>query len=339
MKKKLMGSIVCVLLFASTVVPISAIAPPKTTFQPLARGNTLYVGGSGPNNYTKIQDAVDNATDGDTVFVFDDSSPYLENIMIEKSISLIGEEKNTTIIDGNRTDDVIHIQADSVTISGFSIINSKNSAGSDAAGIVTNVNHTTITNNIIKNNFFGINSINNPSLGDFDPSENVIRNNLIYSNSWTGIILDRTNNSIIADNIIFNNNFTGITTHEAFNNHILGNTLLNNEYGLYIIESNKNEISENHVTNNSRYGIVMLDAKNNVISQNNFIDNGKSNAIFISLIKHIGRNTWDRNYWDNSKQNIYPILGRIAIMQFLEIGIIPWFQFDWHPAQEPNTIQ
>jgi len=39
-------------------------------------GNTLYVGGSGPGNYTSIQDAIDDASDGDTVYVYDDSSPY-----------------------------------------------------------------------------------------------------------------------------------------------------------------------------------------------------------------------------------------------------------------------
>ena len=38
-------------------------------------GNTLYVGGLGPNNYTIIQEAIDNASDGDTIFVYDDSSP------------------------------------------------------------------------------------------------------------------------------------------------------------------------------------------------------------------------------------------------------------------------
>ncbi|MGF3554110.1 MAG: hypothetical protein ACQXXF_02395, partial [Thermoplasmatota archaeon] len=53
-------------------------------------GNWLYVGGSGPKNYTKIQDAIDKATDGDTVFVYDDSSPYKENVIIYKSIKLIG---------------------------------------------------------------------------------------------------------------------------------------------------------------------------------------------------------------------------------------------------------
>ncbi len=66
-----------------------------------SNGKTLYVGGSGPNNYTKIQDAINDSSDGDTVFVYDDSSPYYENLVIEKSIHLIGEAKETTVIDAN----------------------------------------------------------------------------------------------------------------------------------------------------------------------------------------------------------------------------------------------
>ncbi|HDN50977.1 MAG TPA: hypothetical protein ENG06_04290, partial [Thermoplasmatales archaeon] len=69
------------LIAASSVVPemkgglktINADAAPL-------RGNTWYVGGSGPNNYTKIQDAIDNASDGDTVFVF--NGIYYENVLI-----------------------------------------------------------------------------------------------------------------------------------------------------------------------------------------------------------------------------------------------------------------
>ncbi|NHJ39073.1 MAG: hypothetical protein FK731_03500, partial [Asgard group archaeon] len=45
-------------------------------------GNTLYVGGGGSNNYSSIQEAIDDAIDGDTVFVYDKSSPYNENISI-----------------------------------------------------------------------------------------------------------------------------------------------------------------------------------------------------------------------------------------------------------------
>ena len=59
---------------------------------------TLYVGGSGEDNYTKIQDAIDDANNGDTVYVFDDSSPYNERIEIDKTINLIGENRDSTKI-------------------------------------------------------------------------------------------------------------------------------------------------------------------------------------------------------------------------------------------------
>ena len=65
----------------------------------LKSGKTLYVGGSGPNNYTKIQDAIDNASTGDTVFIYDDSSPYCESLSVDwPSISIVGENRKTTII-------------------------------------------------------------------------------------------------------------------------------------------------------------------------------------------------------------------------------------------------
>ena len=66
-------------------------------FSPIySSGNTLYVGGNGPGNYTKIQQAIDIANDGDTVFVY--NGFYNENIEIDKSIKVIGEDKNITFI-------------------------------------------------------------------------------------------------------------------------------------------------------------------------------------------------------------------------------------------------
>lgn len=49
--------------------------------------NILYVGGSGSANFTSIQDACDTAGEEDTVFVYDDSSPYRENIIINTSLT------------------------------------------------------------------------------------------------------------------------------------------------------------------------------------------------------------------------------------------------------------
>jgi len=63
-------------------------------------GRTLYVGGSGPGNYTSIQDAINDASDGDTIFVF--NGTYYENVIIDKSVKLVGENRNTTVIDGGK---------------------------------------------------------------------------------------------------------------------------------------------------------------------------------------------------------------------------------------------
>jgi len=63
------------------------------------------VGGTGPHNYSKIQDAINDSENGDTVFVYNDSSPYYENVYInEKVINLVGEDVNTTIIDAGGGD-------------------------------------------------------------------------------------------------------------------------------------------------------------------------------------------------------------------------------------------
>ena len=56
-------------------------------------GNTLYVGGDGPGNYSTIQEAIDNASDGDTVFVYSGWYDVDKWININKSIRLIGEDR------------------------------------------------------------------------------------------------------------------------------------------------------------------------------------------------------------------------------------------------------
>ena len=58
--------------------------------------SVIYVGGSGPGNYSKIQDAIDNATSGDIIQVW--AGIYYENIVINTTISLIGNGSiNTTM--------------------------------------------------------------------------------------------------------------------------------------------------------------------------------------------------------------------------------------------------
>ncbi|HID26101.1 MAG TPA: hypothetical protein EYP23_06560 [Thermoplasmata archaeon] len=53
-----------------------------------------------PNNYASTQDAVEDATDGDIMFVF--NGLYCENLLMNRSMKLIGEDEDKTITDGEK---------------------------------------------------------------------------------------------------------------------------------------------------------------------------------------------------------------------------------------------
>ncbi len=75
-----------------------------------------------PQDYATIQEAIDNAVSGETISV--SSGEYHEHLGIDKSLTLLGESCNTTIIDGsNETKVIVVIQASHVKISGFTIRN------------------------------------------------------------------------------------------------------------------------------------------------------------------------------------------------------------------------
>lgn len=218
-------SIGIILLFIGLSISSSTGFNTEKLVQPFSSGNTLYVGGSGPGNYTKIQDAIDEASDGDTVFVYNDSSPYYESLLIKKQINLIGENKDTTIIDGIGENVVIEIIADKTTIFNFSI---RNSSGGfyDHAGI-------RIRSNINKISFCDL-----------------------YSNS-NGLLIESRGN-IINDCRIFSNKHYGFYAISD-NNTVNNCTISNNEIGIDLILSEKWIISNNKFTNN---GIVFSGGSN-----------------------------------------------------------------------------
>jgi PKD repeat protein len=134
----------------------------------------LYVGGVEPGNYSTIQSAIDDASDGDTVFVYDESSPYYENVRVHKRINLIGENKNTTFINSIESPcPVVNIVSDNVIVSGFTT-----SGGYVGIGIYGNNN--VIRRNKIVFNRYGIET-------GTDANNNVITDNIIVHNIKVGI--------------------------------------------------------------------------------------------------------------------------------------------------------
>ena len=182
---------------------------------------TIYVDDEGTADYTNIQDAIDNASDGDTIFVY--SGIYYENIVIDKSINLIGENKNNTIIDGGNLKDVVKIwNVDKVNISGFAILNS----GDNNAGVyIYRSADGIISNNFIVDNNYGVYVYKNASTGF---SHTTISNNIILRSSVFGVWLYKSSNNIVSDNIISDGEIYGLglcfwSTDTIVNGNIISN--------------------------------------------------------------------------------------------------------------------
>jgi parallel beta-helix repeat protein len=188
---------------------------------------TLYVGGSGPGNYSTIQEAINNASDGDTVFVF--GGIYYEHVQITKEISVIGEDKQTTIIDGNNSGDVVTISSHWIIVKGFTITHGVNGISIDGR----------FTNNTIKGN--------------------IITENVEYGLDLTSFC----EYNIISENII-SKNTNGTYMSTASYNEIVGNTFEDNsDYGLCLIMwCNENVITQNNFINNKYHAFFFLSALN-----------------------------------------------------------------------------
>jgi len=294
----------------------------------LGRGKTLYVGGTGEGNYSKIQDAIDNASDEDTVFVYDDSSPYYENVVVNKSINLIGEDKDITIIDGGGSEStVVYVSADWVNISGFTIRN-----GISGIRIYCS-EYNTITGNIISNNIFD-------GISLYDSNSNTIIGNTISSNNNDGIILHGSSSNTITGNTISSNNNYGIILSGSNSNTISGNTISSNhDYGIYLyLSSNRNTISLNTISDNGLVGIELrasffygrYPCNFNTVIKNNFLDNERD-----AYFEHSFFNQWKQNYWNGPRTFPKLILG-----EFKFLGrSFKWFNIDWNPAKEPYDIE
>ena len=110
--RKLMVMWLCMVLLFSSVIVISV--------SDNVEAKIITVDDSGGADYTNIQEAIDNAESGDTIFVYEGT--YYENVIINKTIYLEGENKESTIINGSKTGTVLNVnQTSDVLISNFTL--------------------------------------------------------------------------------------------------------------------------------------------------------------------------------------------------------------------------
>jgi parallel beta-helix repeat protein len=254
------GSVLLPFLFSLLVWPVLAL--PRVSVN--ADLNILRV----PSDYPTIQEAIDSASPGSMILV--SSGTYHENLVVNKTLELVGTDRTDTIIDAGKGLPAINVTADDVLINGFTLQNSS------VRGICLEYsNNCTVSGNIITHSFL------------------------------EGIVLDHSNCTAILGNIVsFSGGFvpgliwgTDISLSYSCNNTISDNIITNSiETGIGASYSNNNLIQENVIEDNP-FGIGLDSSNANVIYHNSFINNR------IQVDQSHSQNDWDDglrgNYWDD----------------------------------------
>jgi len=212
------GVIMLILLTISILNLTINIQPAKST------PKTWYVDDDGPADFNTIQEAINAANPGDTIFVY--NGTYFEHVSICKSLTLVGESASTAIIDGNGTgESVVTIHASNVNVNKFTVQHS----GAYGIQFFCSSNNTIFGNNIMNNPAGGLwlGTTYGESLSSDD---NVISGNNITNNGMGLWLQDNSKSNVIHGNNITYNLY-GIGFHSAPNNKIYHNNFVNNSYG------------------------------------------------------------------------------------------------------------
>ena len=294
-----------ILLFFGSSIPILAQSD-KSNLIPLSDGKTLYVGGSGPGNYSTIQAAIDNASDGETIFVF--QGTYHENVVIDKTLNLIGENRDTTIIIGKMDRYVLTVNANKINMTGFTIQNSHNIWNYSGIGLLSSGN--TISNNTVN----GIDILG----GDYN---NIVGNTIL--NNWYGVFLKDASHNYIAENTIskmqggiwgrgycrndtilrnnISHNACNINLWEEPRDWVISNNHLSTRSGIYIVRCKNITVTGNEIFNTDSVGMEV--SGSHIRIDGNFIHNGVGDGGLV--IWGCSYSTVINNIFENDSSGIY----------------------------------
>jgi nitrous oxidase accessory protein len=229
-----------------------------------------------PDDYPTIQEAINKATIGDTIFVR--SGVYSEAIVVNKTISLIGQDEKTTIIDAGGEINSVAITSDNVTFSGFTML-SDSSIGIDLAS-----------------------------------SNCFLSGNTVYGSPAEGIFLNGSTGAevygnTLEDNAIMNSEDCGILVWGADNNYIKNNTVKNCYFGIFLyLEASLNRIEQNIISDIPDAGIILdFCGPDNVVVRNDISNCGLSGGIFDAgiVLNFCSDNQIISNYISNSQISIF----------------------------------
>jgi len=229
-----------------------------------------------PTNFPTIQEAINAASAGDTIFVY--NGTYPEHIVVNKTVTLIGENRSSTIIDGQGIGTVVNITSNNVVFNGFTV----------------------------KNGTYDVYLY-------YSSGSKAINSTITDGSSEAGILLDHSNNNMIANNTIQSSRETGIYLYYSSGNTISQNNSTNNLVGIWLLYSNGNTIIKNNMTKNS-YGVELRYSSSNTLKDNNMTDNNYNFGVQGTSLTHFIQDIDTSNkingkpiyYWVNQRDKQIP---------------------------------
>lgn len=248
-----------------------------------------------PNDFGTIQEAINNATLDDTIFV--SSGLYYERVIINKTVTLVGENTETTIVDGSFGGSVFQITADNVNVTGFKLQNTGWKWGRSGVDIY-NADNCEIKGNwvfltchqIRVNGSRGSKVVGNVVSAPRDP----------FPQSAYGIRVENSLDCLVKDNIV-SDNIGGIHLENSTNCTVTGNYIFQNSQGVRLYSPCvNNDITANTIINNTNDGMIEAMPSNGTLTGNTFVHNNFLNNSQPFIYKVAGC-IWDDgregNYW------------------------------------------
>jgi parallel beta-helix repeat protein len=249
--------------------------------------STWTVDDDGPADFSSIQEAINSpqVADGDTIFVREGT--YYESIILNKTVSLVGEDVNTTILNGGGAYAVVYMLANNSRVEGFTI----------AAGVM-GINIGDGYMRIACGNLIVGNLMTDVGYGVFmreESSNNTISTNAIEANG-IGIELRSSNNTLLGNIITGNDAYGGICCEPVEwgvrNNDISSNRIRSCRYGILLDNGARwggidNNILEGNDIADTDYGICVYGCPYNDIIGNTIAANREVGIALI--IVNLGR--------------------------------------------------
>ncbi len=242
----------------------------------------IIVDSEGGGDFETIQEAIDKASNGTTIRVWDGT--YYEHVVVNKTLTLIGNGSSTTVIDGmDEEKDVLTIEENWVNLSGFTVQGSGN--GWMNTGVRVESEYNLLENNTFTSNKHGVTLAGgNNTITDClffenfwdglygSSNDNLLVNNTMNNNERHGARFVGFENSTLEDNSFVSNDATGLVFYLSYHNVVTNSFVSENPTGILLRRSNFNRIEDSNISDQDT-GVILDYADENMLSGNSIMDN------------------------------------------------------------------